>query len=121
VRDSVLDAMRDLLLTRDWSAVTLSDVAEPRGSADNHTTIRLAAGPGAGLPLRLADRLVDTCTALDANVATSTSRSCRFSVVLLRDGFRSAGDLAPDRRRQADLLQIITTDSAPIITRASNG
>ena len=25
LRDSVLDAMRDLLLTRDWSAITLSD------------------------------------------------------------------------------------------------
>ncbi|WP_156745924.1 TetR/AcrR family transcriptional regulator, partial [Mycobacterium sp. 1423905.2] len=31
LRDSVLDAMRDLLLTRDWSAITLSDVARTAG------------------------------------------------------------------------------------------
>ncbi len=31
LRDSVLDAMRDLLLTRDWSAITLSDVARAAG------------------------------------------------------------------------------------------
>ncbi|MBW8710446.1 MAG: TetR/AcrR family transcriptional regulator, partial [Mycobacterium sp.] len=27
LRDSILDGMRELLLTRDWSSITLSDVA----------------------------------------------------------------------------------------------
>lgn len=31
LRDSVLDAMREELLTRDWSAITLSDVARAAG------------------------------------------------------------------------------------------
>ncbi|WP_156747021.1 TetR/AcrR family transcriptional regulator, partial [Mycobacterium sp. E2733] len=31
LRDSVLDAMRELLGSRDWSAITLSDVARAAG------------------------------------------------------------------------------------------
>ena len=40
-------------------------------------------------------------------------------VLLPAVGGRSAGDLAADRAAKPDLLQIITTDSGPIITRAS--
>ncbi|MEN3318831.1 MAG: hypothetical protein V7643_2232, partial [Mycobacterium sp.] len=31
LRDSILDGMRELLLTRDWSSITLSDVAMAAG------------------------------------------------------------------------------------------
>jgi hypothetical protein len=54
--------MRELLLIRDWSSITLSDVARrPRHQPpDDLQRVRVAAGPGAGLyALRLADRLVD--------------------------------------------------------------
>lgn len=44
LRDSVLDAMRDLLLTRDWSAITLSDVARAAASAGRPSTTNSVPG-----------------------------------------------------------------------------
>lgn len=44
LRDSVLDAMRDLLLTRDWSAITLFDVAARRASAGRPSTTNSVPG-----------------------------------------------------------------------------
>lgn len=108
LRDSVLDAMRDLLLTRDWSAITLSDVAR-------------AAGISRQTIYNEFDRLVDNVHAsLDANVGN-------FYEAFLQ-GFRSFfAESAADPLvislltgvAKPDLLQLITTDSAPIITRAS--
>ena len=61
LRDSVLDAMRDELLVKDWSAITLSDVARTAGVS--RQTIYNEFGSRHGLAqayaLRLADRLVD--------------------------------------------------------------
>jgi len=71
LRDSVLDAMRDLLLTRDWSAITLSDVARAAGISRQtiYNEFGSRQGLAQGYALRLADRLVDTVKgALDANV-----------------------------------------------------
>jgi len=123
LRDSVLDAMRDLLLTRDWSAITLSDVARAAGISRQtiYNEFGSRQGLAQGYALRLADRLVDTVhAALDANVGDIYAAFVR--------GFRSffaqsasdplvisllSGEAKPD------LLQIITTDSAPIITHCS--
>lgn len=124
LRNSVLDAMRDLLLTRDWSAVTLSDVA--RGAGISRQTIYNEFGSRQGLAqgyaLRLADRLVDAVhAAIDANVG-------RIYEAFL-EGFRAFfAETAADPLvislltgvAKPDLLQIITTDSGPIITRASD-
>src|SRR5271169_5825367 len=122
-RDSVLDAMRDLLLTRDWSAITLSDVARAAGISRQtiYNEFGSRQGLAQGYALRLADRLVDTVhAALDANVGDIYES--------LRQGFRrffaeSAADPLVISLltgvAKLDLLQIITTDSAPIITRAS--
>ena len=123
LRDSVLDAMRDLLLTRDWSAITLSDVARAAGISRQtiYNEFGSRQGLAQGYALRLADRLVDTVHAgLDANVGNiyeaflqgfrnffSESASDPLVISLL------SGVAKPD------LLQIITTDSAPIVTRAS--
>src|ERR1700676_666697 len=59
--DLSLDAMRDLLLTRDWSSITLADVA--RAAGISRQTIYNEFGSRQGLALgyamRLADHLVD--------------------------------------------------------------
>ena len=123
LRDSVLDAMRDLLMTRDWSAITLSDVARAAGISRQtiYNEFGSRQGLAQGYALRLADRLVDTVhAALDDNVGNI------YEAFL--QGFRSffAGSAADPLVislltgvAKLDLLQIITTDSAPIITRAS--
>ena len=123
LRDSVLDAMRDLLLTRDWSAITLSDVARAAGVSRQtiYNEFGSRQGLAQGYALRLADRLVDTVhAAVDANVGDI------YGAFL--QGFRSFfAESAADPLvislltgvAKPDLLQLITTDSGPIITRAS--
>jgi len=123
LRDSVLDAMRDLLLTRDWSAITLSDVARATGISRQtiYNEFGSRQGLAQGYALRLADRLVDTVhAALDANVGD-------IYAALLQGFRRFFAESAADPLvislltgvAKPDLLQLITTDSAPIITRAS--
>ena len=123
LRDSVLDAMRDLLLTRDWSAITLSDVARATGISRQtiYNEFGSRQGLAQGYALRLADRLVDTVhAALDANVGD-------IHAALLQGFRRFFAESAADPLvislltgvAKPDLLQLITTDSAPIITRAS--
>lgn len=123
LRDSVLDAMRDLLLARDWSAVTLADVARAAGISRQtiYNEFGSRQGLAQGYALRLADRLVDAVGgAIDANVGHL------YEAFL--QGFRSFfAESAADPLvislltgvAKPDLLQLITTDSAPIITRAS--
>lgn len=123
LRDSVLDAMRDLLGTRDWSAITLSDVARAAGISRQtiYNEFGSRQGLAQGYALRLADHLVDTIhAALDANVGHI------FEAFLqgFRDFFsESAADPLVISLltgvAKPDLLQLITTDSAPIITQAS--
>jgi AcrR family transcriptional regulator len=123
LRDSVLDAMRELLLTRDWSAITLSDVARTAGVSRQtiYNEFGSRQGLAQGYALRLADRLVDAVHgAIDANVGNI------YQAFL--QGFRAFfTDSAADPLvislltgvAKPDLLQIITIDSGPIITRAS--
>ena len=123
LRDSILDGMREVLLTRDWSATTLSDVAKAAGIS--RQTIYNEFGSRQGLAqayaLRLADRLVDQIEgAIDGNAGDVYAA--------FQQGFRDfftesaadplvisllTGDFKPD------LLQLITTDSGPIITHCS--
>jgi AcrR family transcriptional regulator len=123
LRDSVLDAMREELLTRDWSAITLSDVARAAGISRQtiYNEFGSRQGLAQGYALRLADRLVDTIKGtVDANVGDI------YQAFL--EGFRAFfAESAADPLvislltgvAKPDLLQLITTDSAPIITRAS--
>ncbi|OBH51517.1 TetR family transcriptional regulator [Mycobacterium sp. E2479] len=123
LRDSVLDAMRDLLLTRDWSAITLSDVARAAGVSRQtiYNEFGSRQGLAQGYGLRLADWLVDAVNAaLQANIGNI------YEAFL--QGFRDLfTELSADPLvislltgvAKPDLLQIITTDSAPIINRAS--
>jgi len=119
----VLDAMHDLLLSRDWSSITLSDVAGAAGVSRQSIYNEFGSrhGLAQGYALRLADRLVDAIgVAIDGNVGHADAA--------FLEGFRhffatSAADPLVisllTGAAKPDLLQIITTDSAPIITRCS--
>ena len=61
LRDSILDGMRELLLVRDWSSITLTDVARAAGISRQtiYNEFGSRQGLAEGYALRLADRLVD--------------------------------------------------------------
>jgi len=123
LRDSVLDAMRQELLTKDWSAITLSEVARTGGVSRQtiYNEFGSRQGLAKGYAFRLADRLVDDVSrAIDGHVGDM------YAAFL--QGFRAFfTDSAADPlvisllsgAAKPDLLQIITTDSGPIITHCS--
>lgn len=123
LRDSILDAMREELVTKDWSAITLTDVARAAGISRQtiYNEFGSRQGLAHGYALRLADRLVDDVSrALDDHVGEI------YAAFL--DGFRSfftASAADPlvisllSGGAKPDLLQIITTGSGPIITHCS--
>ena len=123
LRDSILDGMRDLLLTRDWSAVTLADVARAAGISRQtiYNEFGSRQGLAQGYAMRLADRLVD-----EVDNAIQQNEGDIYSAFLL--GFRAFfAESASDPlvislltgEAKPDLLQLITIDSAPIITHCS--
>jgi AcrR family transcriptional regulator len=124
LRDSILDGMRELLLKRDWSSITLSDVASAAGISRQtiYNEFGSRQGLAQGYALRLADRLVDAVDdAIQGNVGDI------YAAFL--EGFRAFfAESASDPlvislltgTTKPDLLQLITTDSAPIITRCSD-
>ncbi len=123
LRDSILDGMRELLLNRDWSSVTLSDVAKSAGISRQtiYNEFGSRQGLAQGYALRLADRLVE---AVDDAIAGNVGDI--YAAFL--EGFRSFfTESAADPlvislltgSTKPDLLQLITTDSAPIISRSS--
>jgi AcrR family transcriptional regulator len=122
LRDSVLDAMRDLLLTRDWSAITLSDVARAAGISRQtiYNEFGSRQGLAQGYALRLADRLVDTVhAAIEANVGNVYEAFLQGFGAFFVESAADPLVISLLTGVKPDLLQIITTDSAPIITRAS--
>ena len=123
LRGSILDGMRDLLLARDWSSITLSDVARAAGISRQtiYNEFGSRQGLAEGYALRLADRLVDT---VDDAIQTNVGNV--YAAFL--EGFRAFfAESASDPlvislltgAAKPELLQIITTDSAPIISRCS--
>ena len=123
LRDSILDGMRELLLTRDWSAITLSDVAKAAGISRQtiYNEFGSRHGLAQGYALRLADRLVDQ---IDAAINDNVGDVYAAFLQGFRDFFtESAADPLVisllTGSSKPDLLQIITTDSAPIISRCS--
>lgn len=123
LRDSILDGMRELLGSRDWSSITLSDVAKAAGVSRQtiYNEFGSRHGLAQGYALRLADRLVDAVDdAIGGNVGDVHAA--------FLEGFRaffteSAADPLVvsllSGESKPDLLQIITTDSGPIISRCS--
>ncbi|QQZ11732.1 TetR/AcrR family transcriptional regulator [Rhodococcus sp. 21391] len=123
LRQSVLDAMRDLLFEKDWSDITMSDVAVGAGVSRQtlYNEFKSRQGLAEAYALRLADELVDAVDeALAANVgegrAALLSGFTAFFAASLSDPLVQSllrGETKPD------LLRLITTESAPIIERAS--
>ena len=116
--------MRDALLAKDWSDITLADVARTAGVSRQsiYNEFGSRQGLAEGYALRLADRLVnEVSTAIDGHVgqvheaflegfrAFFTASAADPLVVSLLSG-----------RAKADLLQIVTTGSGPIITHCSD-
>lgn len=124
LRDSVLDAMRNLLLARDWSGITLGDVARAAGVSRQtiYNEFGSRQGLAQGYAIRLADRLVGA-------VGDALSENVGDVYTAFLQGFRaffteSAADPLVisllTGAAKPDLLQIITTDSGPIITHCSD-
>jgi AcrR family transcriptional regulator len=122
LRNSVLDAMRDLLLERDWSKVTLSDVSSRAGVSRQtlYNEFGSRLGLGQAYAVRLADDFVDH---VDAAVWSNVGDVRSALIQGLRGFFvDSASDpLIVSLRTgevKPDLLRLITLDAAPIIDKA---
>ncbi|MGW4329824.1 TetR family transcriptional regulator [Nocardia sp. NPDC004573] len=123
LRTSVLDAMRELLTERDWSKITLGDVAARAGVS--RQTLYNEFGSRSGLTqayaLRLADFLVDHVdAAINGNVGDVRAA--------FRDGMANFFfDAASDPLVQSlvagevklDLLRLITLDAGPLLEHAT--
>jgi AcrR family transcriptional regulator len=123
LRDSILDGMREMLVSRDWSSITLSDVAKAAGISRQtiYNEFGSRQGLAQGYALRLADRLVDQ---IEDAIGGNTGDIYAAFLQGFRDFFaESAADPLVisllTGTTKPDLLQLITTDSAPIITRCS--
>ncbi len=123
LRDDILYAIREQLHDKDWSAVTLADVAGTAGVSRKtvYNEFGSRKGLAQGYALRLADRLVDS-------VAGSIEGNRGDVHAAFLQGFRrffaeSAADPLVvsllSGSAKPDLLAIITTDSGPIITHCS--
>jgi len=124
LRNSILDAMRELLRSKDWSAVTMADVAVAAGVSRQtvYNEFRSRQGLATAYALRLTDEFVDLISvavlAHEGRVKTALAEG--FS-----DFFASA---ATDPLIQSlltgqakpDLLRLITTDAGPLIDQASD-
>lgn len=123
LRDVILDAMRAELQGKDWSAVTLSDVAATAGVSRQtiYNEFGSRQGLAQGYAMRLADRLVDLVGgAIEDNTgdvhgaflagfqAFFTESAADPLVISLLSG-----------AAKPDLLQIITTGSGPIINHCA--
>ncbi|WP_409370709.1 TetR family transcriptional regulator [Mycolicibacterium sediminis] len=115
--------MRDLLMTRDWSSITLSDVAKSAGISRQtiYNEFGSRQGLAEGYALRLSDRLVDAVDrAIDGNVGNIHAAFLEgFRAFFLESASDPLVISLLTGAAKPDLLQIITTDSAPIISRCS--
>lgn len=123
LRQSVLDAMRELLTEKDWSEITMADVAVAAGVSRQtlYNEFKSRQGLAESYALRLADELVDAVNdAIYANEGQS-----RLALLAGFGSFFAASITDPlvqsllRGEAKPDLLRIITTDSAPIIERSS--
>ncbi|WAL45101.1 TetR/AcrR family transcriptional regulator [Rhodococcus pyridinivorans] len=123
LRSTILDAMRELLHERDWSAVTMSDVARAAGISRQtlYKEFSSRQGLAQGYALRLVDEFVDA-------VADSVYAHVGDARAALVDGFTfffeaSAADPLVQSllsgEAKPDLLRLITTDAAPILERGA--
>ncbi|MDF3337178.1 TetR family transcriptional regulator [Mycolicibacterium septicum] len=123
LRDSILDGMRELLVTRDWSAITLSHVAQVAGISRQtiYNEFGSRQGLAEGYAMRLADRLVDAVDeAINHNVGEVHAAFLEgFRAFFLESAADPLVISLLTGASKPDLLQIITTGSGPIISRCS--
>lgn len=123
LRSTILDAMRELLHERDWSAITMSDVARTAGISRQtlYKEFSSRQGLAQGYALRLVDEFVES-------VADSVYAHVGDARTALVEGFASffaASAADPlvrsllDGEAKPDLLRLITTDAAPILERGA--
>ncbi len=123
LRNSILDAMRELLEEHDWSRITLGHVAKRAGVSRQtlYNEFGSRGGLAQGYALRLAGQLVD-------HVETALGQHVGDPDAALRAGLANffldaAGD--PLIRSlltgevKLDLLRLITLDSEPLIDYAA--
>ncbi|ADG97244.1 transcriptional regulator, TetR family [Segniliparus rotundus DSM 44985] len=123
LRESVLDALQQLLAHQDWSEVTMTEVAKAAGVSRQtlYNEFQSRTGLVEAYALRLADRLAD---AVDDAVKRNVG-DIHQSLVQGFQGFFSqiAGDPLVlsflSGEAKPDLMRLLTTDSGPIIERAS--
>ncbi|WP_043452034.1 TetR family transcriptional regulator [Jongsikchunia kroppenstedtii] len=124
LRNSLLDGMRDLLLTKTWSAVTMSDVGTAAGVSRQtvYNEFKSRQGLAQAYALRLADQLVDTV----AGAIEQNEGRVKPALMQAFSDFFAASASDPliqslqTGEAKPDLLRLITTDSGPIITRSSS-
>ncbi|WP_010539699.1 TetR/AcrR family transcriptional regulator [Dietzia alimentaria] len=123
LRGTVFDAMHELLVSRDWSAVTMSDVANAAGLS--RQTLYSTFGNRQGLAQAYALRLSETFA---GEIRDSINRNPGQIDTALREGIN--GFLLSSRRDplvralltgdiKPDLLRLITTEAGPLIERAT--
>lgn len=123
LRESILGAVRDLLLERDWSAVTMSDVAAAVGISRQtlYNEFGNRQGLAEGYALRLVDQFVDAvAAAVYAHVGDARAALVDgFTVFFQASGADPLVGSLRSGAAKPDLLRIVTTDSAPLVERAS--
>ena len=123
LRTTVFDAMHELLGSRDWSAVTMSDVAKAAGLS--RQTLYSTFGNRQGLAQAYALQLSETFA---GEIRDSIIRHPGQIEVALHEGIN--GFLLSSRRDplvralltgdiKPDLLRLITTEAGPLIERAT--
>ncbi|GAB16766.1 putative TetR family transcriptional regulator [Gordonia effusa NBRC 100432] len=124
LRNSLLDALHDLLNDRDWSAITMTHVATAAGVSRQtvYNEFRSRYGLAQAYALRIAGAFATHVgVAIEAHVndihaALYAGFNDFFTLSAQDPMIRSllAGDA------NSDLLKLLTTDAAPLITAASD-
>ena len=123
LRATVFDAMHELLEVRDWSAVTMSDVAKAAGLSRQtlYSTFGNRQGLAQAYALQLAERFAgeirDSINRNPGEIETALHEGINgFLLASSRDPLIRAlltGEIKPD------LLRLITTEAGPLIERAT--
>ena len=123
LRSTVFDAMHGLLENRDWSAVTMSDVAKAAGLSRQtlYSTFGNRQGLAQAYALQLSERFAgeirDSINRNPGEIETALSEGINgFLLSSRRDPLIRAlltGEIQPD------LLRLITTEAGPLIERAT--
>lgn len=122
LRNSLLDGLRDLLTQRDWSKVTMADVARQTGVS--RQTVYNEFGSRHGLAQSYALRLVDEFTGLIGLAIDELSGDLDGALTSGFERFFAAAGADPmiasllSGETNPDLHKLITTEAAPLIAAA---